>query len=110
MTNVARLVRTVVHMRPVQMTNRITRRFARSVDLSPADLPLRPAVGGWICCQGREPSMTGPDRVDLLSLEQDIDGAGVWNDPDHPKLWLYHLHYFDDLLAEGAGERAWSSR
>ena len=28
-----------------------------------------------------------------------------WNRPDWDKLWLYNLHYFDDLNAESAAER-----
>ena len=28
-----------------------------------------------------------------------------WNRADWPKLWLYNLHYFDDLVADGAGGR-----
>ena len=31
--------------------------------------------------------------------------AADWNRPDWPKLWLYNLHYFDDLVAEGAATR-----
>ena len=30
---------------------------------------------------------------------------GDWNRSDWPKLWLYNLHYFDDLVSEGAEER-----
>lgn len=28
-----------------------------------------------------------------------------WNRANWPKLWLYNLHYFDDLVSEGAEER-----
>ena len=34
-----------------------------------------------------------------------------WNNPALPKLWLYNLHYFDDLLAADADRRAaWHAR
>ena len=31
--------------------------------------------------------------------------AGDWNHPAWPKLWLYNLHYFDDLAASDASQR-----
>jgi uncharacterized heparinase superfamily protein len=49
--------------------------------------------------------MTGPDRCRFLNEERAIQGVGAWNDPGAGKLWLYNLHYFDDLNALGAVER-----
>ena len=34
-----------------------------------------------------------------------ITSADPWNDPARSKLWLYNLHYFDDVCAMGARER-----
>lgn len=50
--------------------------------------------------------MEDANRVFLLSEKASIASPAVWNDDSHSKLWLYHLHYFDDLLAEGAERRA----
>ena len=30
----------------------------------------------------------------------------AWENPDKSKLWLYNLHYFDDLNAAGAAHRS----
>ena len=58
--------------------------------------PLRPA------------SMPGPARFRFLNEEHEVRDAAGWNDPRREKLWLYQLHYFDDLVAEGAaGRTAW---
>jgi uncharacterized heparinase superfamily protein len=44
----------------------------------------------------------------LLNEGRTLSKAADWNHPAWEKLWLYHLHYFDDLNAHGAGERlAW---
>jgi uncharacterized heparinase superfamily protein len=52
--------------------------------------------------------MLGPVRVRYLNEEGEIATAAQWNDPARAKLWLYNLHYFDDLAAEGASSRtAW---
>ncbi|MBO7942844.1 hypothetical protein JTP77_044095, partial [Streptomyces sp. S9] len=58
---------------------------------------------GWIAC-AREASMLGPTRFRLLNDEHEI-GANDWNSARLPKLWLYNLHYFDDLNACGAASR-----
>lgn len=42
-------------------------------------------------------SMFDDDVVCYLSLTGTIDSADNWNDPNKEKLWLYNLHYFDDL-------------
>jgi uncharacterized heparinase superfamily protein len=45
-----------------------------------------------------------------LNEAGDIAGPAAWNDPSREKLWLYNLHYFDDLNAERASERCdWHS-
>jgi uncharacterized heparinase superfamily protein len=49
--------------------------------------------------------MLGPNRFRFLNQEGTLDEAGGWNDPRQAKLWLYHLHYFDDLNAEGGEQR-----
>jgi uncharacterized heparinase superfamily protein len=49
--------------------------------------------------------MIAPVRFRFLNVEGDLKSAADWNDGAHEKLWLYNLHYFDDLNAEGADER-----
>src|SRR5262249_17076636 len=34
-----------------------------------------------------------------------ITDRAAWNDPSLDRLWLYNLHYFDDLNAENCGAR-----
>jgi len=52
--------------------------------------------------------MTGPCRFQFLNVERTVREAAQWTSGDVPKLWLYNLHYFDDLNADGAAERrAW---
>lgn len=52
--------------------------------------------------------MLAPSRFRFLNREDTLDGPEDWNDPRKPELWLYHLHYFHDLVARGAdGRRDW---
>lgn len=49
--------------------------------------------------------MTGRFRFRLLNVERPLQEAIDWDDPSVEALWRYHLHYFDDLNAEGAEQR-----
>ena len=58
-------------------------------------------------------SLLGPATFHFLNETHELTGAGhegaegrdPWNDPARDKLWLYNLHYFDDLNAAGREER-----
>ncbi len=58
----------------------------------------------WQPC-ARVASMSGPDAFTFLGVRRTLSSGGDWNRIDWPRLWLYNLHYFDDLMAEGATER-----
>jgi uncharacterized heparinase superfamily protein len=50
-------------------------------------------------------------RIRLLHVEVDISMPSVWNDERHGRLWLYNLHYFDDLNSgQSHDRRAWHHR
>ena len=52
--------------------------------------------------------MLAPNRFRFLNEENELLSQSDWNHPARAKLWLYNLHYFDDLNAERANERrAW---
>ena len=49
--------------------------------------------------------MLSPSRFSFLNEELELSSAADWNNPGWEKLWLYHLHYFDDLTAADAVAR-----
>lgn len=49
--------------------------------------------------------MLGPDQFCFLNVKGEVRTAADWDSDQREKLWLYNLHYFDDLNAEGAAER-----
>ena len=56
----------------------------------------------------KSPSLTGPDAFRFLNRDGRVRNAADWNDPRADALWLYNLHYFDDLCADGAqARRGW---
>lgn len=102
----ARLLRTARHLQTGQVINRVTRRFWHRL---PQDLPapdLRLANSLWRNCPGRGHAMMSPMRFRFVGQEAEVTAADGWNNPALPRLWLYNLHYFDDLRAEQAEQRS----
>ena len=96
-----RYYHTLRHLRPVQFYGRLWHRFnPTSPNLLPAPA-LNVSTGQWIHFQSRQPSMLGNDEFEFLNVR----GASIWNDANKEKLWLYNLHYFDDLNSIGAEKR-----
>ena len=53
----------------------------------------------------RKPKMVGEYSFCLLNETHKLANADDWNNNQWTKLWLYNLHYFDDLNAEDAKQR-----
>ena len=103
--SLGRYYHTLRHLRPVQFYGRIAHRLRHPrPDLRPAP-PLRAAAQPFPLLPVRRPSLLGPARFEFLNVTRDVTNAADWNDPATEKLWLYNLHYFDDLSARGRDER-----
>lgn len=69
--------------------------------------PVRDKVQlAWQPVRLRKQSQLGPATFRFLNVKREIVTAADWNNSAWDKLWLYNLHYFDDLNAERADERA----
>lgn len=99
---------TLSTLRPVQIYGRLWFRLYRP-SIRQGDPPtVRTVTGNWEAPACRLPSMSGPESFTFLSHTAHLTGPASWNDPAQAKLWLYNLHYFDDLNAAKAEERtAW---
>lgn len=53
----------------------------------------------WSALEVVKPSIISRNEVEFLNLRSSIVNSTVWNNPSYEKLWLYNLHYFDDLNA-----------
>ena len=96
---------TIRHLRTSQITCRILRRFYRpSVEDGPPP-PPRIIVRDAVEPASRTPCLTTKDTFVMLGQSGRIDSALAWNDVNRDKLWLYHCHYFEDLVASRRDER-----
>ena len=59
----------------------------------------------WSGKEFNEPSFLSNNKVFFLNLKADIASPKSWNNSAFEKLWLYNLHYFDDLNAIGSASR-----
>lgn len=92
-TALGRYWRTVRHLRPVQVHDRFVRHLPTAAGRSGSAV-RRAAHARWIGVGPRETVFTGPGQARLLHREAPV---GEWDAPELPRLWRYHLHYFDDI-------------
>lgn len=108
LVSLPRYWRTLRHLKPIQVTNRLRRRCCRPrPDLSSAP-KLRETTIAWNGCS----LDTGfvENRFTALHHTAEIVRPEDWNRSDCSKLWLYNLHYFDFLRSAGQDGIAWLRR
>lgn len=59
----------------------------------------------WLGPEVQQASFLGHEQVCFLNLQASVNTASDWNNPAYEKLWLYNLHYFDDLNARNSLSR-----
>ena len=108
MTSVARYVHTLRYLRPVQVFGRLWYQAQRPrPDLRPAPA-LRQLAATYVGPIAPTVSLLAADRVCLLNVERSCIGPADWQPAEASRLWIYHLHYCDDLNAQAAPARvAW---
>lgn len=100
---------TIRHLKPSQVFWRAWRRLPvyPAPGAAPAP-PLRRRDNPFVPLPRKAPSLTGPNTFRFLNREGRVQSATDWNNGQADALWLYNLHYFDDLYADGAeARRTW---
>jgi uncharacterized heparinase superfamily protein len=111
LSTLARYFNTVRYLRPAQIARRIWYRARRPLSDLRAAPPTRAMSGTYVSPIQSRPTMIAPDVFRLLNVERRCATAGDWEPPDATRLWIYNLHYFDDLNApESPARREWHER
>ncbi len=122
-TDLARLGRTVLHLRPGQLAHRARlraqqhglRRFPAAGRLLLAGPDPSAAVGwpdGFRPVDARTPGRwpRPPEllagKISLLGLTRELS----WEHPDAPRLWRFHLHYWDWAWGLAADPDRWAAQ
>jgi uncharacterized heparinase superfamily protein len=92
---------TVRFLKLVQILGRIKnklpldhRKFSK-----PQITDIRPVSGYWVHPIFGSQRMVSENTFRFLNITKKISGPSDWNNTKRTKLWLYHLHYFDDLIS-----------
>jgi uncharacterized heparinase superfamily protein len=105
MPTAALLFHTLRHLRWEQFVFRLVARF-RKLDVAP--VPGMAAARWkwpWNGAVYKPASLDARGGFTFLGETHAPQQAGDWNRPQWSKLWLYNLHYFDDLDATDAAQR-----
>ena len=65
----------------------------------------RERVGAWVTHFIYEQKFLDEKTVRFLNRSGSVVDKTAWNDDSSEKLWLYNLHYFDDLNSFGSDDR-----
>lgn len=109
--DIKKFVNTIKYLKFVQIYYRIFYLFFKpkvinkklNIDIYPVDLNWKNHIEKPI-------SLIEPSRFIFLNVFGDLRISRDWNSEKYEKLWLYNLHYFDDLNAENNKARVdWHS-
>ncbi len=95
---------TVKHLKFSQIYYRIIKCFLKPKPKSITSQSA-PLIGEWICYYLYEQKLFADNNVKFLNKQGVVDSKSDWNTPSEDKLWLYNLHYFDDLCAIDSDKR-----
>ena len=98
---------TVRYLKPIQIYRRFWFGYHRpSLNLAAPLIVLAKQEGVWQPPVAHPQTMLDGDTFRFLNQVEQLTGVESWNSSSLPKLWLYNLHYFDDLNAQGALTRS----
>ena len=100
---------TVRYLKPIQIYYRLWRRiYLPYLDCAISVPRPRKKTGIWQTPICHPQSMFGQSTFRFLHVEHTLPATNGWNDANLNKLYLYNLHYFDDLNATNSASRlAW---
>lgn len=96
------LFHTLKYLRWPQFYFRIYRKLVKPkvTELLYGELPKRNA--GFVCANLFDEKITQSMEAIFLSHTKQLELPHDWDDESHSKLWVYNLHYFEDLLSINA--------
>jgi uncharacterized heparinase superfamily protein len=98
-SHIYRLYNTVKYLKPTQIYRRLWFKVHKPKPDTGQAPGARSVKKPWISLPSRKPSFFPEKTFFFLNTRGRVNTASDWNDPKKDKLWLYNLHYFDDLQA-----------
>lgn len=102
---ISRYFHTLRYLRARQLLNRVWR-STWPLHIPKRDAPPLRAASYRIKDPVHGPqTLVGEGRFSFLNVVDEVLNVEDWNSSDRDRLWLYNVHYFDDLVATGACSR-----
>lgn len=101
----SRLYHTVKPLRFEQIAYRLLYKLRPLRKVPPTSIDVRCADWVWRSPEFVDSSFIDDCTVRFLNLTGKVLLAEHWNNPEFEKLWLYNLHYFDDLNSVDNSQR-----
>ncbi|UPR55354.1 alginate lyase family protein [Vibrio sp. ED004] len=101
MNRILNLYHTIKYLKPIQLKNRVSRKLSK-VSLRDLFIELNSTTTCWQPFAVLPSCYQGSRQFKFLNV---VDVVSDWNDKNKAKLWLYNLHYFDDLNQLGWQDR-----
>ena len=92
-----RFFHTVKYLRLVQVYGRLWFKLYRPKPDMAVAPETRPVKYDWVNPCKKSSSFFSPRTFKFLNVAHEFKSLSDWNNPEWGKLWLYNLHYFDDL-------------
>jgi uncharacterized heparinase superfamily protein len=106
MYKVLLFINTVKYLKWQQVYSRLVRKFIKPKvkDKFNGSIPKRSAA--WEALTLYEEKIDLHLNVSFLNQSKQLDLPDDWNNEDFSKLWVYNLHYFEDLLSDNADKKS----
>jgi uncharacterized heparinase superfamily protein len=106
-----RYLHTLQYLRPRQLIGRAWLRLHHPMPDTRAAPARRPVSQAFQAPVAGTPALVAAERFRFLNVERSCATASDWRPQGADKLWIYNLHYFDDLTARDAkARRTWHQR
>jgi len=103
--NLLRYWNTVKYLKPVQTFGRVYFMLRKPKIKLSGILSLRMVSQQWMKAPLRQPAIENENSANFLNETHEISSPDIWNKANIEPLWLYNLHYFDDLNSQGRAEK-----
>ncbi len=104
MSQLALYFHTLKYLKFSQIYYRILKRFSHPTIKLPF-YTIAPKLDTWVAQELYPPKFLDETSVEFLNHKGNVNSVNDWNNIKENKLWLYNLHYFDDLNSIGSSKR-----
>jgi len=98
-------INTIKYLKISQIFYRIKRRLIRIIGIKSDKFYLKKPKKKWVKSELVAHNITDNLEANFLNFKKKLNLPKDWNSKKLPKLWVYNLHYLENLVSIGGAER-----